>query len=156
MQKKSKTFHTLSALSAKHYSSSFELILFWIIREFTEVQGRQHQSPGLTNLFAKVTNKCLDWGSLTDEDVFSASWVQLNGIKYQPCSLLFTNFVQENITLFTKVEGIVKNRQKWYIGGHDVPPESFDLKNCCTCVIKPITYRSKIKCNDQFKSCFDL
>mgnify|MGYP001804389316 CR=1 FL=1 len=81
--------------------SSFELIPFWNIREFTVVLGRQHQSSGLTNLFAKVTNKCLDWGSLTDEDVFSASWVQLNGIKYQPGSLLVTSLVQEDIRLFT-------------------------------------------------------
>ena len=36
-------------------------------------------------------------------------------------------------------------RLNWYIGGHYVFPESFDLNNCCTCVIKLITYRSKNK-----------
>ena len=67
-------------------------------------------------------------GFFEDEDVFSGSWVQLNGIKYQPGSLLVTSLVQEDIPLFTKVEGIVKICQKRYIGSHDVVPEIFDLK----------------------------
>ena len=81
--------------------SSFELTLFRISENLLWSWGRQHQYPGLSNLFAKVTYKCLDWGSLTDEDVFSASWVQLNGIKYQPGALLVTSLVQEGIRLFT-------------------------------------------------------
>ena len=41
-------------------------------------------------------------GLFEDENVFSASWVQLNGIKYQPGSLLVTSLVQEDIPLKLK------------------------------------------------------
>ena len=45
-------------------------------------------------------------GLFEDENVFSASWVQLNGIKYQPGSLLVTgtSLVQEYIPL--KLKGL--------------------------------------------------
>ena len=67
-------------------------------------------------------------GCFEDELVFSASWVQLNGIKYQLGSLLVTSLVQEDIRLFTTVQGILEICRKRYIGSHDVVPESFDLK----------------------------
>ena len=67
-------------------------------------------------------------GCFEDEFVFSASWVRLNGIKYQLGSLLVTSLVQEDIRLFTTVQGILEICRKWYIGSHDVVPESFDLK----------------------------
>ena len=43
-------------------------------------------------------------GFFEDEDVFSASWVQLNGIKYQLGSLLVTSLVQEDVPL--KLKGL--------------------------------------------------
>ena len=67
-------------------------------------------------------------GYFEEENAFSASWVQLNGIKYEIGSLLITSIVQEDIPLFSKTEWIVNIRNKWYIGGKDVIPKSFDEK----------------------------
>ena len=68
-------------------------------------------------------------GYLGEENTFSASWEQLNGIKYEIGSLLITRIVQEDIPLFSKIEWIVNIRNKWYIVGKDVIPKLFAEKH---------------------------
>ena len=67
-------------------------------------------------------------GYFDKENAFSASWVQMNDRKYEMGSLLITSIVQEDIPLFSKIEWILNICNKWYIGGKDVIPRSFDEK----------------------------
>ena len=49
-------------------------------------------------------------------------------MKYGMGSLLITSIVQKDIPLFSKIEWIVNIRNKWYIGGKDAIPKTFDEK----------------------------
>ena len=46
-------------------------------------------------------------GYFGEENTFSASWEQLNGIKYEMGFLVITSIVREDIRLFLKIEWIV-------------------------------------------------
>ena len=80
--------------------SSSELLLFWFIRDFVWARGTTSVS-GFDQIVCESIKEVSGLGYFEDEDVFCASWVQLNGIKYQLGSLLVTSLVQEDIPLFT-------------------------------------------------------
>lgn len=72
--------------------------------------------------------ECAGLGFFEDETVFSASWVEVNGMKYQKGCILITGIVQEDIPLFGKIEFIVNIRSQWYLGGVEIIPDTFDAR----------------------------
>lgn len=92
----------------------------------TSGPGETRPLSDLDIQLSSALKECADF--FEDEAVFCASWIEVNGLKYQKGCVLITGIVHEDIPLFCKVQFIVNIRSMWYLGGTETIPETFDTR----------------------------